>query len=103
MPFFYPHRGGSQKYAEDLYLEMMEKHKDVLVDVLTYNTNKVIAYEKYKGFNIYRVPCINIIPARFVLPNPISLIVTLGRLRKNHYDIVNTHIRFFDPTWWVWK
>jgi len=102
LPFFHPHKGGSQKFAEDLYLNMMKKHKDVGVDVLCYNTDKVARYEKYQGFRINRIPCLNIIPARFSLPNPVSLISTLIKLSKNKYSFVQTHIRFFDPTWWAW-
>jgi len=30
------------------------------------------------------------------------LIGTLIKLSKNKYTHVNTHIRFFDPTWWLW-
>jgi glycosyltransferase involved in cell wall biosynthesis len=102
LPFFYPHRGGSQKYAEEIFARIVKNHPDTQVDVLCYNTDKVSAYEEYRGFRIYRIPCLNIIPARFALPNPISLIVTLIKLARNKYDFVNTHIRFFDPTWWLW-
>jgi len=102
LPFFYPHKGGSQKYAEDIYYTMMIKHSEVKVDILTYNTDRVKEYESYRGFRIFRIPCINILPGRFTLPNPMALIKILKELAKNKYDIVNTHIRFFDPTWWVW-
>ena len=103
LPFFYPHRGGSQKYAEEIYVKMMENHPNVKVDVLTYNTDHTEELEDYRGFRIYRVPCWNVIPARFALPNPFALNKRLKKLTKNGYDYVNTHIRFFDPTWWVWK
>lgn len=102
LPFFYPHRGGSQKYAEEIYAIMMKYHSDVKVDVLAYNTDKTLKYEDYRGFRVYRVPCWNVIPARFALANPISLLLMLIKLSKNKYDYTNTHIRFFDPTWWLW-
>ena len=102
LPFFYPHRGGSQKYAEELYANMQKNHNDIAVDVLCYNTDNASNYENYRGFKIYRVSCWNVIPARFALPNPISLLSILIKLSKNKYDYVNTHIRFFDPTWWLW-
>jgi len=103
LPFFYPHRGGSQKYAEEIYVKMMENHPNVKVDVLAYNTDRVDGFENYRGFRIYRIPCWNVIPARFALPNPFALSKKLKELAKNEYDYVNTHIRFFDPTWWVWR
>jgi len=103
MPFFYPHRGGSQKYAEELYTKIIQNHPNVQADVLAYNTDKTKTFEIYKNMNIYRVPCINIISARFTLPNPVMLYKQLNILKANRYDIINTHIRFFDPTWWVWK
>jgi glycosyltransferase involved in cell wall biosynthesis len=102
LPFFYPHRGGSQKYAEELYAKLMQNHPKVSVDVLAYNTDNTESYEEYRGFRIHRIPCFNVIPARFALPNPYHLLRKLRELSKNDYDFVNTHIRFFDPTWWLW-
>jgi len=102
LPFFYPHRGGSQKYAEEIYAKMMINHPNVKVDVLAYNTDRGTEFEEYRGFRIYRIPCWNIIPARFALAKPWALIKKLNELAKNDYDYINTHIRFFDPTWWVW-
>ncbi len=102
LPFFYPHRGGSQKYAEEIYVHLINNHPDCHIDVLAYNTDHVEHFEEYRGLKIYRIPCWNIIPARFVLPNPLALYRILKQLSYNKYDFVNTHIRFFDPTWWVW-
>ncbi len=102
LPFYYPHKGGSEKYAEELYTHVMGLHKNVQVDVLCYNSDKVKEYEEYKNFRVYRIPCFTLIKDRFLLPKPISLIVTLAKLKSNHYKFVNTHIRFFDTTWWVW-
>lgn len=102
LPFFYPHRGGSQKYAEELYASMIKYHPNVKVDILCYNSDHASNYEQYRGFRIYRIPCFTLIPARFLLPHPLALIKTLKILAKNQYQFVNTHIRFFDPTWWLW-
>lgn len=81
---------------------MVKNHPNMKVDVLCYNSDKAAKYEEYRGFRIYRIPCITFIPARFLLPNPFYLIPVLAKLSKNHYHFVNTHIRFFDPTWWLW-
>ena len=100
--YFYPHRGGSQKYAEELYVRLIKDYSNILVDILAYNTDGAPAFERYRGMSIYRIPCFNLIYSRFSLPNPFSLIKFLYKLRNNRYTHVNTHIRFFDPTWWVW-
>ncbi len=100
--YFYPHRGGSQKYSEELHKALIEKYPETEVDVLCYNTENAPEEENYKGLHIYRIPCWEIIPARFALPRPIPLLKKLKELQNNNYNIVNTHIRFFDPTWWSW-
>lgn len=101
-PFFYPHIGGSQRYAEELSVALMKKHPKIKVDVLCYNTNHAQDFEEYRGLKIYRVPCCTVLSDQFVLPRPIRLIIKLWQLKKNNYDFVWTHIRFFDPCWWVW-
>jgi glycosyltransferase involved in cell wall biosynthesis len=103
LPFFYPHRGGSQKYAEEIYAKIIQKHSNFNVDVLCYDTDDTKKYfENYRGMNIYRIPCWNLVPARFALPKPFALLKMLSKLKQNHYTHVNTHIRFFDPAWWLW-
>jgi glycosyltransferase involved in cell wall biosynthesis len=101
-PFFYPHIGGSQRYIEELYTHMLEKHPNIHVTVLAYNTDNAPAEEWYRGMTIIRIPCISILPGQFALPNPISIISHLARLSQKRFDYVHTHIRFFDSTWWVW-
>jgi glycosyltransferase involved in cell wall biosynthesis len=103
MPYFYPHKGGSQKYAEELYAQLLKLYPDDFsVDVLCYNTDKAAKEEKYRGMKIYRVPCWQVIEGRFALPYPWSLAKILLQLAKKDYDYVNTHLVFFDPAWWVW-
>lgn len=103
MPYFYPHKGGSQKYAEELYAHLLKQYPNQFsIDVLCYNTDNAPKGEIYRGMRIYRIVCWQFIPGRFVLPNPLALIKKLYQLSKNHYDFVNTHLVFFDPTWWIW-
>ena len=101
-PFFYPHIGGSQRYMEELYSHLLRAHRRVSTDVVAYNTDNAPARETYRGMTIYRIPCWNILPGQFVLPYPVPLVKLLWTLAKNRYDIVHTHIRFFDATWWAW-
>ena len=102
LPFFYPHRGGAQKYAEELYAKLLKKYRGLRVDVLCYNSDDAPYYEEYRGMRIYRVPCYTFLPGRFLLPKPFALFRVLKLLANNNYDYVNTHSRFFDPTWWLW-
>jgi len=103
MPFFYPHKGGSQKYAEELYSHLLKLFPgQYQVDVLAYNTDHAPKFESYQGLNIHRIPCFQLIPARFCLPHPFALIRKLIQLSKNKYNFVNAQLVFFDPCWWLW-
>lgn len=101
-PYFFPHAGGSQKYIADLYSQLIKKHPEVKVDVICYNTDGVSKTEVYKGLNIYRVGCLEILPGQFSLPNYIELIGLIRKLKDKHgkYDLVNAHTRFFDNALW---
>lgn len=101
-PFFHPHKGGSQRYMEELYAHLLKKNKKVSVDVLAYNTDGARSKEQYRGMTVYRIPCWHILKGQFALPNPIALLSWLMSHRKDSYDVVHTHIRFFDATWWGW-
>lgn len=103
-PYFYPHSGGSQQYIEDLYLTLKKKYAQVEVDVVCYNTERVTSEEEYQGLHIHRLPCWEILPGQFALPNYLSLINLLRQLKKKHgqYQVVNAHTRFFDTAWWGW-
>jgi len=100
-PFFYPHKGGSQKYAEELHYHLMKSDPSVKVDILTYNTDNSKQMEKYRNFTIYRIPCIQILKGQFAIPNYLELIKTLGKLKKNNYNFVNSHTRFFESAFWT--
>ena len=101
-PFFHPHKGGSQKYIEELYSHLMKIDKSVKVDVICYNTTNSSKKGKYGHFQIYRVGCWQILPGQFALPNYAELIKTLYKLiRQNKYDFVVSNTRFFESSWWA--
>lgn len=101
-PYFYPHKGGSQQYAQALYATWMKSDKNITVDVICYNTAKKKSIEIYDGFVIYRIPCIEILPGQFALPNYFILWNVLKKLfKKNSYAFINTHTRFFESAWWT--
>lgn len=101
-PYFYPHKGGSQQYAEELCYHLMQIDKDSKVDVITYNTDKSTEVENYRGMTVYRVPCIQLLPGQFALPNYWALWKLLKKLNtENNYTLINSHTRFFENSWWV--
>ncbi len=103
MPYFYPHKGGSQKYAEELYVHLIKNFPNKYqVDILCYNTDNAPKRQIYRNLNLIRIPCWQLIPARFALPHPWALISTLIKLAKNNYQFVNSQLIFFDPCWWTW-
>lgn len=101
-PFFYPHKGGSQQYAEQLYYHLMRANSRIKVDVLCYNTDNASEKEEYQGMTIYRIPCVQILPGQFAVPNYIKLWKLIRKLhKKNKYSFINAHTRFFESSWWV--
>lgn len=101
-PYFYPHKGGSQQYAEELYATLMKSDPTIKVDVLCYNTDNSKAIEEYRGFTIYRIPCTQVLKGQFAIPNYFALRKTINKLFSlNRYDFVNSHTRFFESSWWT--
>jgi glycosyltransferase involved in cell wall biosynthesis len=97
-PFFYPHQGGSEEYMLSLYSYIKKRNRDIIVDVLCYNTNNSSSYEVYRGLNIIRIPCFTILKDQFCLVNPFYLCRFL--LSSPRYDLIHISTRFFDSAWW---
>lgn len=91
--YFYPHKGGSEKYVYEIYRRLI-KNK-IKVDIFTSNTEGSLEYENIKGLRIYRVPCYNILGDTYPIPKPINSFKLLKKLAKNNYDFVNTQTRFW--------
>lgn len=101
-PYFYPHKGGSQQYMEEIYFHLMQKYKGISVDVITYNTDSAPLHENYRGMNVYRVPCFEILRGQFAIPNYFILWKLISDLFKKHsYDYLNVNTRFFESAWWT--
>lgn len=94
--YFWPDENGLTRYIDGLYSSLLEKHPEIEVDVIAFDTLKTGKYEeKYKKFNIHRVKCVPILGRTYAFP-------TIGGCRQikkifqeNKYDIINTHTRFF--------
>jgi len=94
--YFWPDENGLTRYIDGLYSSLLKKHPDIEVDVIAFDTLKTGKYEeKYKNFNVRRVKCIPILGRTYAFPT-ISGCRQLKKIfRKNKYDIINTHTRFF--------
>lgn len=101
--YFFPHAGGSQEYILQLYKELISQDTSTKVDIICYNTDNAPSFEKIENLNIYRLPCIELLPGQFAIANPFSLIRILSDLKTKNktYDFVNSHTRFFDNSWWA--
>lgn len=99
-PLFYPQVGGAQQHMEDLHVFLMKNHPEIAVDVLCYQTKKSLKTERYRGMNIYRLKCWNILPGQFALPKIFSLVNFLW-IKRNNYDLIHCNTRFFDSSWWA--
>ncbi len=101
-PYFYPHIGGSQQYMEELWYKVKKQIPDTQIDVLCYSTHKASVYEEYRGLQIYRLPCIQLLPGQFAVPDYIKLLLRIRYLKsQNRYTIVHSNTRFFESSWWA--
>ncbi|MBI4146965.1 glycosyltransferase family 4 protein [Candidatus Woesearchaeota archaeon] len=89
-PYFWPHRGGVEKYAEETGVRLV-KH-GWKVDVVTALLRGMKEKESYRGMHVFRVPTWNALGGTYpvVLPGVFKFLQTLGT-----YDAVITHTRFF--------
>lgn len=101
-PYFQPVVGGSQNYIVGLFRALRQLDRTIQVDVITYNTEKVAAEERIDGLRVYRVPAFEVLRHQFAIPNYCSVLQLVRKLNKQHvYDVVNSHTRFFENTWWA--
>lgn len=95
---FYPYIGGLENYILQIASRLIKQN--IKVDILTFNDKNLNDFEKYKGINIYRIPCWNVLGPVYSIPlmNKKTKLV-LEKLSKKKYDFVNTHTRFFTSSW----
>ena len=92
--YFFPHKGGSEKYIYELYKRLV-KDKNFEAHIFTNNTENVSEFENIDGLKIYRVPCYHILGKTYPIPKPIASFRLLRNLKKNNYNYVNTQTRFW--------
>lgn len=90
--FFLPHKGGVENYIFEVYRRLNQ----IATTIITVNTNHAPTIETIAGLKIIRLPGWNLIGESYPIPRPslLTLRLLLG-LWREHYDVVNTHTRFF--------
>lgn len=92
--YFYPHVGGYEKIVYELSRRLVQR--DYEIDILTCNTERVLAYEELDGIHIYRLPSWNVLNSVYPIPKPCpTSFKILRRLLSKNYDVINTQTRFF--------
>lgn len=94
-PYFYPHKGGHEKYVEELCTRLLKYKYRWEIDIVTAQLKGTKECEIYKGLDIIRLPSWDILGGRYPIPK-ISALKELKKLKK--YDAVMTHTRFFPLT-----
>ena len=90
--FFYPHKGGVEKYVEETATRLIAKGHQV--DVVTAHLPHTNPLETYKNITIIRVPSWLLLGGVFPVPKPKAR-QKVDALRSKGYEAVITHTRFF--------
>jgi len=95
--YFYPHIGGLENYVLSTSQELITQ--GIKVDVMTFNLDKSPTFENYKGMNIYRIPCYNLLSGVYALPKLNKTTKNIFKiLKQEKYSAINTQTRFFTST-----
>ncbi|MBS3125165.1 glycosyltransferase family 4 protein [Candidatus Woesearchaeota archaeon] len=88
-PYFWPHKGGHEKYVEELCTRLL-KHWDVTI--VTAQLPGTKTEEDYLGLHVIRVPSWNVLGGTYPVPKPGAF----KQLRKlERPDMIITNTRFF--------
>jgi glycosyltransferase involved in cell wall biosynthesis len=94
--YFDPEENGLTRYINGLYGALLEKHPEIEVDVIAFDTLRTKKYkQKAKNWMIYRIDCIPILGGTYAIPTKKGRKQLHEIFQKNSYDIINTHTRFF--------
>ncbi|MGV8172447.1 MAG: glycosyltransferase family 4 protein [Candidatus Woesearchaeota archaeon] len=94
--YFYPHEGGTEKYAKELFQDL----KDINITIITANTEHVKSYEKKFGMDIYRFKCWHIMGKTYpiIKPSEYKDIEKIFEESSHTFDYIITQTRFFNTT-----
>jgi len=88
--FFAPHRGGVEKYAQEVGKRLVKR--GIQVDIVTASLEGTSSSEMIDGMTVYRVPTWHLLGGAFPVPK-LSAWNQLKSFQK--YDVVVSHTRFF--------
>lgn len=88
--FFAPHRGGVEKYAQEVGKRLVRS--GLSVDIVTAELPGAASSEVIDGMNVHRVPVWHLLGGTFPVPKPSAW----SELKSfSAYDVVISHTRFF--------
>lgn len=91
---FLPHVGGVENYTYHMAKELVKKGHEVTI--VTSNVEKVQAYEKLQGINVYRLPCYNFVNGRFPVFKLSKEFFEVNKIiSKQKYDLIIINTRFY--------
>jgi len=99
--YFYPHKGGMEKYAQELFSGLKDigkDRKDVDVSIITTNSEHVSRFEKKFGLNIYRFQCWNLMGQMYPIIKPTEHKNIEKIIKEGKFDYIITHTRFFSTS-----
>ncbi len=95
--FFYPHIGGYESNIRELASRLVRYGYSI--DLVTSNTESTIEIESINGFNVYRLPCWNIINGTYPIIKPFpSGFRIVRKIWQKPYDAIITNTRFFQTS-----
>jgi glycosyltransferase involved in cell wall biosynthesis len=96
---FYPHPGGLERYAEELFSRLSATGWKVTV--VSYA--EASSEEDYRGIHIIRIPFKRKIGGVVATPDMKAWKEVTGRLSQEGIDVISTQTRFFFSSWYGMK
>lgn len=95
--FFFPHKGGVERYVFELSKRLCQKR--IEVSVITCNTEKSLRTETIEGITIYRLDAWNLLGGQYPIPKiSYKNLLLIRKLSSHQYNVLNGHTRFYITT-----
>ena len=92
--FYLPHLGGVERYVYNLAKKLIGKSNKVII--VTSNINSTVSHEIIDGCEVFRLPCIKQLNARFpILKINREFYQLVKELRKKEPDFIIVNTRFY--------
>ncbi|MFQ6862086.1 MAG: glycosyltransferase family 4 protein [Beduini sp.] len=91
---YLPHLGGVERYTYNLSKKLLENGNRVTI--VTSNVQKLPAYERIMGVDVYRMPCFNLLAGRYPILKLSSEFRKINKkLKSENFDFVIVNTRFY--------